>query len=140
MLDQLFEISRKAAESSLQMQQVMFKQLTQNMLSTSPVAVGISADWGGSMRKQWITLTLEALNKQRESIDAAFRAASQAIEQAARVSEAKSAEEVVRSVEELWRKVFDGYKAQAESQFREFQTWAAKAFEMAHKTETTPGV
>jgi hypothetical protein len=138
MLDQLFEISRKAAESSLQMQQAMFKQLTQNMLSTSPVAVGISADWGGSMRKQWITGTIEALNKQREAIDTAYRAGMQMIEQAARASEAKSAEEAVRAIEELWRKVFDGYKGQAEAQFREYQTWAAKAFEMAHnKTETT---
>jgi hypothetical protein len=138
MLDQLFEISRKAAESSLQMQQAMFKQLTQNMLSTSPAAVGISADWGGSMRKQSITGTIEALNKQREAIDTAYRAGIQMIEQAAHASEAKSAEEAVRAVEEVWRKVFDGYKGQAEAQFREFQTWADKAFEMAHnKTETT---
>jgi hypothetical protein len=131
MLDQLFELSRKAAESSLQMQQATFKQWTQ-MLSTSPMAVGISADWGGNMRKQWVNFAIEALNKQRESVDSTYRAGIQLIEQSARISEAKSAEEAVRSVEEVWRKLFDSYKAQAEAQFREFQTWAAKAFEMTH--------
>jgi hypothetical protein len=135
MLDQLFELSRKATESSLQMQQVMFKQWTQALLSASPAAVGISADWGGSTRKQWVTFMVETLNKQRESIDQTYRAGIQMIEQVAHVSEAKSAEEAVRSVEEVWRKLFDAYKVQAETQFREFQTWAAKSFEMGRKAE-----
>jgi hypothetical protein len=132
MLDQLFELSRKAAESSLQMQQAMFKQWTQALQSTSPMAVGISADWGGSARKQFVNFAVESLNKQRESVDSTYRAAIQLIEQTAHVAEAKSAEEAVRSVEEVWRKLFDTYKGQAETQFREFQSWAAKAFEMAH--------
>jgi hypothetical protein len=136
MLDQLFELSRKAAESSLQMQQVMFKQWTQNVLSTSPAAVGISADWGGTLRKRWVELTLDTLNKQRETIDAAYKTGMQTIEQLARVSEAKSAEEAVRSVEDVWGKLFEGFKSQAESQFRDFQTWATRSFEIAHKTST----
>jgi hypothetical protein len=135
MLDQLFELSRKAAESSLQMQQVLFKQWTQNWASTSPVAVGISADWGGTIRKRWVELTVDALNKQRESIDQTYKASIQTIEQLTRISEAKSAEDCVRAVEDVWGKLFDNAKTQAEAQFREFQTWAAKSFEMARKTE-----
>jgi hypothetical protein len=135
MLDQLFELSRKAAESQLQMQQVMFKQWTQTLLSTSPMAVGISADWGGNMRKQWLNFAVDALNKQRETIESTYKLGIQLLEQSAKISEAKSADEAVRSVEEVWRKMFDGYKAQAEAQFREFQTWASKAFEMTHKAE-----
>jgi hypothetical protein len=135
MLDQLFELSRKAIESSLEMQQVMFKQWTQNWLSTSPAAAGISADWGGTTRKRWVELTVEALNKQRETVDATYNLAIQSIERLARVSDAKSAEEWVRAVEDVWGKLFEGVKAQAESQFRDFQSWAAKSFEMARKTE-----
>ncbi len=136
MLDQLFELSRKATESSLQMQQVMFKQLTQTLLSASPMSIGISSDWSGDMRKQWVNFAVDSLNKQRESMDSSYRAGIQLIEQSARVTEAKSAAEAVSTVEEVWRKLFDGFKAQAEAQFSEFQTWAAKGFEMAHKAET----
>ena len=135
MFDQLLELSRKAAESSLQMQQVMFKHLTQDLASPSPIASGISADWGGTMRKRWTEFAVDALNKHRESVDSAYRASIQAIEQAARVSEAKSAEDYVKTTEEVWRRLFDAYKGQAEAQLREFQTLAEKSFEMAHKTE-----
>jgi hypothetical protein len=134
MLDQLFELSRKAIESSLEMQQVLFKQWTQNWLSTSPAA-GVSADWGGTMRRRWLEMTVEALNKQREAIDSTYKVGIASLERLARVSDAKSAEEWVRAVEEVWAKLFEGFKAQAESQFRDFQTWAAKSFEMARKAE-----
>jgi hypothetical protein len=136
MLDQLLELSRKAAESSMQMQQVMFKHWTQNCVSASPGAVGVSADWGGSQRKRSVELIVEALSKQREAIDSAYRAGIQTIEQVSRVSEAKSAEECVRAVEEVWSKLFDGLKGQAEAQFQEFQKWAEKSFEMMRKVET----
>ncbi len=135
MLDQLFELSRKAIESSLEMQQVMFKQWTQNWLSTSPAA-GVSADWGGAMRRRWVELTVEALNKQREAVDSTYKVCIESIERLARMSDARSAEEWVRAVEEVWAKVFEGFKGQAESQFRDFQTWAAKSFEMARKADT----
>jgi hypothetical protein len=135
MLDQLFELSRKAIESSLEMQQVMFKQWTQNWLSASPAAGGVSSDWGGTMRRRWLEMTVEALNKQREAIDSTYKVGIASLERLARVSDAKSAEEWVRAVEEVWAKLFEGFKAQAESQFRDFQTWAAKSFEMARKVE-----
>ena len=135
MLHQLFEISRKAAESTLQMQQAMFKHLTQDWLSTSPAAAGISADWGGSMRKRWVELTLEALNKHRESLDSTYRTGIQTIEQTLHVSEAKSSEDYVHAVEDVWRKLFDALKGQSEAQFREFQTWAERTFETAKKAE-----
>jgi hypothetical protein len=135
MLDQLFELSRKAVESSLEMQQVLFKQWTQNWMSTSPAA-GVSSDWGGTMRRRWVELTVEALNKQREAVDSTYKVAITSLERLARMSDAKSAEEWVRAVEDVWGNLFEGFKAQAESQFRDFQTWAAKSFEMARKAET----
>lgn len=135
MLDQLFELSRKATESTLQMQQAMFKQLTQNLSNTSPAAFGISADWSGTVKKRAVDLTLEALNKQREALDAIYQSRIEMVEQLSRVSEAKSAEEAVHATEEVWRKAFEGFKGQLDSQFREFQTWLAKSFEVARKSE-----
>ncbi len=129
MFDQILELSRKAAESSLQMQQVIFKQLTQS--AASPSAAGISADWGGTMKKRLSELTIEALNKQRETLDATYRAGIQMIEEVSHIAEAKSAEDCVRAVEKVWRSSFDTLKGQAESQFREAQSFAEKSFEVA---------
>jgi hypothetical protein len=135
MLDQIFELSRKAAESSLQMQQAMFKHWTQDLPSMSPTSAGVSADWGGSMRKRWIELLIETLNKHRESLDLAYRTVIQTMEQALRISEAKSSEECVRVVEDVWRKLFDAVKGQSEAQFRDLQTWTERSFETARKAE-----
>ena len=135
MLDELFELSRKAAESSMQMQQAMFKHWTQGLISETPTAAGISADWGGTARKRWIDLTIEALNKHRESLDSTYRASIQSMEQALRVADAKSPDDCVRGVEDVWRKLFENVKGQSEAQFREFQAWAEKSFESARKAE-----
>ena len=133
MLDQIFELSRKATESSLQMQQLFFKHLTQDWQALSPTTIG--ADYGATMRKRLAEATLESLNKQRESVDAAFRAGIQTIEQFNRISEAKSADECVRTAEDVWRKLFETFKGQTETQLREFQTLAEKSFEIAHKAD-----
>ncbi len=133
MFDQILELSRKAAESSMQMQQVMFKQLTQSWAGTSPGGEGISADWGGTMQKRLSELTIEALNKHRESLDATYRAGIKMIEEAAHVCEAKSAEDCVHAVEKVYRSSFDAIKGQAETQLRELQTFAEKSFEVARK-------
>jgi hypothetical protein len=138
MLDQILETTRKAAESSLQMQQAIFKQWAQNWLSTSPAAVGISADWGGTMRKRWFELTLETLNKQQEAVNAAYRGTIETLKQVLRASEAKSAEDFTRAIEEIWRKSFEGMKGHAEAQFQEFQTLLSQSFEWARKVEPTP--
>lgn len=135
MLDQIFEMSRKAMESSLQMQQAMFKHWTQDLPSMSPIAGGLSTDWGGAMRKRWLELAIEALSKHRESVDTTYGAAIQALEKALRVPEARSSEEAVRAMEDVWRTVFDSLKGQSEAQFREFQSWSEKAIEMARKSD-----
>jgi hypothetical protein len=135
MLDQIFELSRKAAESSLQMQQAMFKHWTQDLPSMSPTSAGVSTDWGGSTRKRWVELMIETLNKHRESLDLAYRTVIQTMEQALRLSEAKSSEECVRVVEDVWRKLFDAVKGQSEAQFRDLQTWTERSFETARKAE-----
>lgn len=135
MLDQIFEMSRKAMESSLQMQQAMFKHWTQDLPSMSPISAGLSADWGGAMRKRWIELVLEGLNKHRESVDSNYRAAIQALEKALHLPEARSSEEAVRAAEEVWRTLFDFLKGQSEAQFRDFQSFADKAIEMARKAD-----
>jgi hypothetical protein len=135
MFDQMMDGFRKATESSLQIQQEVFKQWTQQLMSAQPNMNGASADSTRTMQKRWIELTLEMLNKHRASIDAMYASGIQAIEQSFRITDAKSSDEYRRIVDELWHKLFDTLKSQLETQFRDVQRWSEQSFEIAQKAQ-----
>ena len=126
MFDQLIDGVRKASESSLQMQQEMFKQWTR-LFSGPTHEAGVQADWGRNVQKRWVELGVETLHRHREALDAAYRSGIQLIEQTFSVAEAKSPDDYRRTVDELWRKLFDLQKQQSESQMRDFQTFYEKS-------------
>jgi hypothetical protein len=126
MFDQLIDGVRKASESSLQMQQEMFKQWTK-LFSGAAAEAQAPADFGRGSQKRWLELSLEMLNRHREAVDGIYRSGIQMIEQTFQVSEAKSPDDYRRMVEDLWRKLFDLQKQQSESQFRDFQTFYEKS-------------
>lgn len=136
MLDQILEVSRKAAESSLQMQQAMFKHWTQDAIAPFPGTEGLAADWGGTMRKRFLELTIELLDKHREAVDSTYRLAIQTIERLLRLSEAKSSEDSYRAMEDVWRGMFDSFRGQFETQSRELQTWAERILTLARKSQS----
>jgi hypothetical protein len=135
MLDQIFENYRKASESWMQMQQDMMKQMAQRWNPTAGGASGAAAgeptEWNRAFQKRSLEMAVEALNKLRESLDSMFAAGVQVIEQTFRVSEAKSSEDYRRVVDDLWRKLFDTFKSQSETQLRDFQAWTEKSMAMA---------
>jgi len=122
MFDQLFETFRKASESSLQLQQDLFKQWLQRTPFSSS---GSTADWT-QIAKRWQETTSELLGKHRSLVDSTYRSGIEMIEQAFRVTEAKSPEDYRRLVEDLWRKLTDTFKAQTETQARDFQSATEK--------------
>src|SRR5262245_10303951 len=126
MFDQLIDGVRKASESSLQMQQEMFKQWTR-LFTGQATEVGTQADWGRTSQKRWAELAVEMLNRHREVVDTSYRSGIQIIEHSFHVAEAKTADDYRRMVEDLWRKLFDLQKEQSESQFRDFQTFYEKS-------------
>jgi hypothetical protein len=130
MFDVLFEAFRKASESTGQMPLDIYKNWTKQMMAIQPNVSGASMEWTRTAQKRWAELAIESLHKQRESLDTTFRSGIQLIEQAFRLSEAKSSDDYKRVVDELSRKLLDVFKEQSESQVREFQTWAAKSIEM----------
>jgi hypothetical protein len=136
MFDQMMDGFRKATESSLQIQQEVFKQWTQQWMSAQPSMSGASADWTRTIQKRWMELTIEMLNKHRASIDAMYASGIQAIEQSFRMTEAKSSDEYRRIVDDLWRKLFDTLKGQLETQFRDVQRWSEQSFEIAQKAQS----
>ena len=93
MFDQLIDGVRKASESSLQMQQEMFRHWTR--LFTAPgQEAAAQADWGRGSQKRWLEQGLEMLNRHREALDAIYKSGIQIIEQTFHVAEAKSADDV----------------------------------------------
>ena len=126
MFDQLIDGVRKASESSMQMQQEMLKNWTR-MFSAPVTEAGVPADWGKGGQKRWLELGIEMLNRQREAVDGMYKSGIQIIEQTFHVTEAKSADDYRRMVEDLWRKLFDLQKEQSESQFRDFQSFYEKS-------------
>jgi len=127
MFDQLVDGVRKASESSLHMQQEMFRQWTRMWAQAAPGTNGVTGDLNRATQKRWAELGLEMLEKHRELLDSTYRSGIQLIEQAFQVSDAKSTDDYRKVVEDLWRKLFDLQKQQAESQFRDFQTWFEKS-------------
>jgi hypothetical protein len=131
MLDQLFDTFRKTSESTLHMQQDMFKYWTQQLTGASNGA-GNAGEWSKNYQKQVVDL----LTKQREALDSAFKAGIQLIEQTFRTSEAKSPDDYRRTMEDLWRTLIDTFKTQTETQVREFQKWSEKSFDMAQNGQS----
>ncbi len=136
MFDQMMDGFRKATESSLQIQQEVFKQWTQQWMSAQPNMNGGSAEWQRTIQKRWMELTVEMLNKHRTALDAMYASGIQAIEQSFRITDAKSSEDYRHIVDELWRKLFDTLKGQLENQFRDVQRWSEESFEIAQKAQS----
>ncbi len=135
MVDQMLENFRRASESSLRMQQEMFNQWVPQWPPAPLNASGGSAYDVETLQKRWIECIANCLNQHRESIDSMYKSGIQLIEQAFRVSEAKTPDEYRRLVEELWRTMFEISKNQSETQLREFQKGVQKWLEMLAKAK-----
>jgi hypothetical protein len=136
MLDALCESFRKASESSLQIQQDVVKHWAQQWQATTSASAAVPGDWSRTVQQRWLEVTLDLLNKHREAIDSAYRSGIQIVEQAFRISEAKSTEDYRRMAEDLWRKLFEVFKGQSEIQFRDFQNLAEKSFAAVNQNQS----
>jgi hypothetical protein len=135
MIDQLFESFRKASESSMQMQRDLFQQWSQQWLGGPFTTATNSTEWYRTLQRRWFDLTISVMNKNREALDAAYRSGIEALEQLFRLTDARSAEDTRQILEDFWRKLFDNFKVQSEAQFRDFQEWSAKSFEMVNSVQ-----
>jgi hypothetical protein len=104
--------------------------------STSASTPGIPSDLGRAQQRRWLELGIEMLHKHREALDATYRSGIQIIEQSLQLQDAKSTEDVRRTVEDLWRKLYDLQKGQAESQFRDLQGWYEKSASIAQEARS----
>ncbi len=127
MLDQLVDGIRRASESSVQMQQEMFRNLTRAWQSGAPGDMSAGGDASRAAQKRGLELVVEMLNKHREAVDSAYKMSIQIIEQSLHLAESTSLNDSRKQAEDLWRKIFDAQKERAESQFRDFQSLLDKS-------------
>ncbi|HLK94085.1 MAG TPA: hypothetical protein VKZ18_29600, partial [Polyangia bacterium] len=118
------------SESWMQTQQEMFRNATRGWVSPWP---GLSGPTDA--RKRWTDLTVEILNRHRESLDAFYKSLIQLVEQSSRISEAKSSEEARRATEELWGQWLETFKNQSESRMRDAQTFTEKSLEIVQNAQ-----
>jgi hypothetical protein len=136
MFDQFVESFRRASESSMQTQQDWLKQWTQQWAMPGNLPMGPSSEWGRALQKRFADLTVEILNKHRESFDAGYKAGIQAIEQLFGAADVKSPEDYRRTAEDLWKKLFETFRSQYETQLQEFQKFTSASFDMAQKSQS----
>jgi hypothetical protein len=136
MLAQVFDNFRKASESTLQMQQDLIKKWTTQWPTTSAAAPGTAwAEQAQAFQKQWHESVTEFMTKHREKLDAQYKTGISAIEDAFRVTEAKTPEEYRKMTEELWSKSLETLKSSAETQVHDFEKAVEKWFEMMAKAK-----
>ena len=135
MFDQVLDNLRKATDSTIQVQQEMFRQWFQQWTQVPgiPTPGAMLADQIHAFQRKWSQTVTDMLNKHRETLDSQYRAGIRTIEDAFRVGEAKDPAQFRKLTEELWRSSFDCLKTAMEAQLREFQAAAEKAFEAMSK-------
>jgi hypothetical protein len=156
MFDQMLDNFRKATESTLQLQQEMFRnwttQWTQGMGATSSPLMpgmpgmpsmptmpsGMGNAWVDQIRafqKSWVNSVTEMLEKHRKSLDSQYEAGIKTIEDAFKVGEARDPEQFKRLMEQMWRHSFDTLKTLSESQMKDIQAatekWSEAVTQMA---------
>jgi hypothetical protein len=120
MFDPLFDSMRKATETTIHMQQEMFKKwfaLWPGM-ATPP----FHPEQFQQCQKRWAETVNELIKQRRESTEVLFKAGLENIEMTFKLGEVKSVEELRGKTIELWQKYFDGLRQAYEAQVRDFQT------------------
>jgi hypothetical protein len=132
MFDPVFESMRKATETTIQMQQDLFKK----WVSLYPGAGMPPFPWGEQAQKfhkKWAEIVTESMARQREVLEAQYNAGMKNLEAAFAVASAKDPEELKAKTRELWQKSFDCLRQSFEAQAKEFQASAAKWTEFLTK-------
>ena len=135
MFEQIFDEYRKAVDSSLKMQQEMYRQWM-NGWPIKPPDVTAAADRGvvkeqiRSYQKKWSHTLAETMEKHREALNEQYKSGILAIESAFRTTEARTPEEYWRLTQEFWRKSIDSYKSAFEAQGKYVQDLAQMWMDM----------
>ncbi len=135
MFEQIFDEYRKAVESSMRMQQEMYRQWMNGWPVKPPEVAGgpvggEAGDRVATYQQQWSRKLAEAMDRHRESLNAQYAAGIEAIQSAFHTTEARTPEEYWRLTQEFWRKSIDSFKTAYEAQSKYLQSLAEMWIDM----------
>jgi hypothetical protein len=130
--DQAFAGFRKAAESTLHMQQEMFSQWAKYWPGL-PKGQAEFAERAQKFQKEWARTVTEMTHNFQETWDSQYKAGLQLLTQAFKMAETKEPEELRKQTEELWHKTFECFKGLAQAQVKDFQAASQKWIELMTK-------
>jgi len=139
MFDQVLDTYRKAAESTLQLQQELLRSWAQQWPPLPGAAAPAAwAEQAHAAQRRWAETVTGLLTRHRETLDAQYQAGIRTIEEAFRVGGAKDPEQFRQLVEELWRQSCECLKTVVEAQMRDVQAAVQKWFEVASPGAAAP--
>jgi hypothetical protein len=135
MFEQAFDNLRLAAETSIHMQQELFKTWVSVWPGLAPPPHA-GNDKFQKAQKKWAEFVADLVKKERETLETQFSAGLKNIEEAFRLAEAKEPEELRAKTIELWQKSIDCMRQTYEAQMRDFQAAVLKWTELVTKGAT----
>src|SRR6516164_1053665 len=93
MFEQTFETLRRTTDATIQLQQEAFRKWV-NLWPSMPVSQPVWGEQFCKARKQWTEFVADLVKKQREAFEAQFNAGLKGIEEAYKLAEVKSPEEL----------------------------------------------
>jgi hypothetical protein len=129
MFEQVVQSLRKATESSVQMQQEMFKKWV-GLWSGAPGWVPEPAQ---KYQKQFTDFFQETMGRQRQLAEAQFKTGLELIEKSFQIGEVKCPDELRARTIELWKQCFEAVWQGCQAQAKEFQTAVEKWSEAINK-------
>ncbi|RIK87644.1 MAG: hypothetical protein DCC67_01600 [Planctomycetota bacterium] len=131
-LEEVFQNVRKAAETSLKLQQEILAQFS-SLWPAVPTPQSAVVSRMQQLRSKWIETVSGLARKHREVIDRQYDAALESLDAALAVSDAGTPEELRRRSEQFCRKTLDCVREVAETQVQELQNAVSKWTDLVAK-------
>lgn len=133
--DEVFQSIRKATEANMKLQQEALRQWTNFWTGAAKTPVPApQLDQIREFQKQWTTAVSELAHKHREVLDKQYDAAISSLDDALKITDAKTPEEFRQRTEQFYRKTIECLREMSEAQISEFQEMVTKWGEIATKS------
>ena len=132
MFQSIFDNFRRATETTVQMQQEMFK----TWMNLWPGVQNASPAFGEQIQqfqKKWTETVGDLIKRQREATEGHFKTGLQNIEKAFQLGGMKTPEDLRAKSMELWQKCFEDLRQVYEAQLHGFEAILAKWSEFTPK-------
>ena len=132
MFEPVFDSLKQVTETGLRMQQELYEKWVGLFTGVKPAQAPF-AEQAQTFQKKWAGFLEEMLKKQRETLEAQFKAGVKNIEDAFRLAGTRDPEELRAKTTELWQKVFEALRQSYEAQLRDLQAIASRWTELVTK-------